>query len=410
MKQNILFIILSLVSVLINGQEYNYKADIESPAENGFYKILLSPEITSKLNPEFYDIRLYDTNNIEVPYILHKESRINEQELFVEYEIIETQHFRRRAYTRIVIHNPDKTEIDNIVLRIQNADVKKGLKLNASNNNRDWYVLKDNYHYNSIYNSQNTSEIRVLNFPLSDYEYYELLIDDYFDKPINITEAGYYNRVRENGKYTEIESITYTIKDTLKETTITIPVKSYIDKISFEIDAPKYYYRQAEIYVKRKSISKKKEIVYNDYFKYFKLISNSGNIFGIDNYKADTIYINIKNNDNAMLSIKDIRIYQLNKYITTELNSENSYQLKYSDKEALRPNYDLKYFTDSIPHNLETIITKAPEKISKSDETAQAGNLNFRSYWLWISIVLIALLLSYMSFKMIKDGGGSEEL
>ena len=93
----------------------------------------------------------------------------------------------------------------------------------------------------------------------------------------------------------------------------------------------------------------------------------------------------------------------MNKYITAELDTQNMYCLKFSDKNTGKPNYDLKYFTDNIPDNLKVISTKLPEKISKTDELGGRGNFNIRNYWLWISIILIAVLLSYMSFTMIRE-------
>jgi hypothetical protein len=381
---------------------------VESINENGFYKIALTPEITSKLNNQFFDIRLFN-NNTEIPYILHKEPKVNEQELFVEYQITVIEHFKAEKYTRIIIHNPNKTPINNIVLRIKNADVRKRLKLNASYNNQDWYVLQDNYAYNSIYNIENTSEIRVLNFPLSDYEYYELLIDDFFDKPLNITQAGYYNRVKENGKYTQLENISFSIADTLKETLITIPAHGhYIDKITFEIADPKYYYREAELFTNKTNISKKKATHHKDVIERFKLISNSSNTINLDNIKADTLYIRIINNDNVALTLKNINLYQLNTYLIAELKPQISYHLNYSDKKASPPNYDLKYFTDSIPDDLKTISTLKPELISQTKETKEGGNFNIKNYWLWIVVFGVALLLAFMSLKMIQENKEEE--
>jgi len=402
--KNILTIILSLISITLFAQNFSYKADVEKVEKNGFNKILLSPEITSKLNSNFYDIRIYDTSKVEIPYLLYKEDIIKEQNLFVEYKIIEKKHNRRYGYTRIVIHNPKKNNINNIVLRIKNADVRKRLKLNASNDNRNWYVLKDNYYYNSINSYENTSEIRVLNFPLSDYEYYELLIGDYYDKPINVLQAGFYNLIEENGKYSQLNNISYNVVDTLKETIIAIPINgNYIDKITFDIDTPKYYHRSAQLYIYNSKIYKKKKKAVKENIAHFNLVSNSGNVINLDNLQADTIYIKIKNNDDVPLKIKNIELHQLSKFLTAELSSENSYVIKFSDKKAKIANYDLKYFTNIIPKNLDVIKTNNIEKCVKAKKESKEDNLNVNNYWLWIIIIFVALLLGYMSYSMIKD-------
>ncbi|MBI9069574.1 MAG: hypothetical protein JEZ09_19920 [Salinivirgaceae bacterium] len=404
-----LFVIFAIISSASIGQDFLYKADVISPSESGFYKIQLTPEITSKLNNQFYDIRLYDENNTEIPYIFYSESKRMEQDLFVEYEIIKKEHQKRQKYTRIVIQNRQKTEINNMVLRIKNADVQKRLKLNASDDQKNWYVLKNDYYYNSITNSQNTSEIRVLNFPLSNYEYYELLIDDYYDKPINIIQAGYYNTISEYGKYSPLNDINYVINDTLKKTTITVNTQgNYIDKISFEIDAPRYYLRQANVFVERQENLKKRTNSYVEHLYNFSLISNSSNSFVFDNLNEELFKIKIENNDDVPLNIQNLHFYQLNKYISAELKEGKKYHLCFSNTKAVRPNYDLNYFTDSIPDQLETLSLSKPETIIKT-KAENKGNLNFKSYWLWISILFVAILLSYMSFKMIKDNHGKDE-
>ncbi len=402
--RKLIIIALSVISISLFGQNYNYQAKVQGVDKSDFVKIGLSPEITSKLNSDFSDIRIYDSNRVEVPYIFFKERRVSERELFVEYEIIEKEHNKKFAYTRIVIHNPKKTKINNIVLRIKNADVRKQLKLNASNDRENWYVLKDNYYYNSIDNSDNTSEIRVLNFPWSDYEYYELLIGDYYDKPINILQAGFYNLVKENGKYSQLKINPYAIVDTLKETIISIPIQgNYVDKISFDINQPKYFHREAELFVNEVTTYKKRKSIRIKTLAYFNLVSNSSNVFTIDNLHADTIFIRIKNNDNPSLEIQDIKLYQLKKYLIAELQAANSYDLYFSDAKANKPKYDLRYFTDSIQSKLKIVECRNPEVIQKSKAKSKDGNFNLNDYWLWIIIIGVALLLAYMSYGMIKD-------
>lgn len=408
--KNIFLLLLAFFVWSLNGQNFSYKANVDSVSESGYHRILLSPEITSKLNAQFFDIRLYDAKKVEVPYVFQQEQRVSEQDLFVEYKIIEKQHFQNRYYTRLVIHNLNKTKINNIVLRIKNADVRKRLKLNASYELRNWYVLKDNYYYNSIVNENNTSEIRVLNFPLSDYTYYELLIEDYFDNPINILQAGYYNRVVENGKYTPLKNITYASKEVQKETIIAIPTKgNYVDKISFEIDAPKYYLREAELYIFKEEKAKHKTILTQETIATFNLVSNSRNTLFLDNIKEDTLFIRIKNNDDAPLKINKINLLQLNKYLTAELTANQSYHLLFSDMKAQKPNYDLKYFVDSIACNLNVIGTSAPEQLSKTDTGKETSGFSLQKYWLWIVIVVVAALLFYMSVSLVKENKRKRE-
>ena len=264
-------------------------------------------------------------------------------------------------------------------------------------------MIKDNYAYNSIPGTQNTSEIRVLNFPMSNYEYYELLIDDYYDKPINIIRAGYYNRVKEKGKYTLLENTAYQTSQQKDETVIKIPLNGkYADRITFEIAAPRYYLRHARLYTKATTKYKKKVRTHEYTVKHVHLVSNSGNSFAIDNINADTLFVNIKNLDDAPLEIGKINLYQLNKYLLAELNG-GEYYLMYGNKKATKPNYDIKYFTDSIPRHVQTIGTKPAQYIAKPAHVTESNNFNMSTVWLWIIILSVAALLFYMSVKMIND-------
>ena len=402
--RKILIIGLTILSVSLFGQSFKYKSEVQKSSENAFVKIALTPNITSKLNTDFTDIRIYDSSKVEVPYIFYQEQRVSEKELFVEYAILTTVHDEKMGYTRIIIRNPSKSKINNIVLRIKNADVRKHLKLNGSYDHKNWYVLKDNYYYNSIHSNSSTSEIRVMNFPLSDYEYYELLIGDCFDRPINILKAGYYNLVKENGKYTELSIPDYQVFDTLKETLISIPIKNnYIDKIAFEIDTPKYYHRNVEVFVHSTIKHKRKTRIIEKQIKSFHLISNSSNVLDLSNIQADTLFIRIRNEDNPSLKIHNIKLYQLNKYLVADLSKDNSYNLLFSDSKAKRPHYDLVYFADSIQENLKVIGAGDIVKIENPKENEKNGNFNLNDYWLWIIIIGVALLLAYMSYGMIKD-------
>lgn len=408
MRQRILIILVVLSSFSVYSQNFEYRAEVNPVEEDGFYRILLSADVTSKLNSQFYDVRLYDSNEKEVPYILVKEKFVNETELFVEYDIIELEHVAELGYTRLVINNTNKNTIDNIVLKVNNADVRKTLKLNGSYDNENWFVLKDNYQYNSISSNGNSSEIRVLNFPISDYQYYEILIDDFYDRPINITNAGYYDHLREYGKFSEYASISWVRKDTLKETLIRIDTKgNYIDKIEFDIEEPKYFYREADLYVSHTNPRNKIKRDFSKTLAHFTLKSNSTNSFNLNNTKQDTLLLRVYNNDNEGLTINRIRFLQLNKYLSAELKENEKYHLKFSDKKAKKPNYDLKYFKDRIPQDADVIEVSFVVKIDNEKKSTLSNNLDFSSYWLWIGIVLIAGLLSYMSYKMVKEKSGS---
>ncbi len=402
MRNILITLIILLVGSQVTANNFKYKAEIEPVDTSDFYKIKLSPEIIAQLKRDWSDIRLYN-NETELPYILNTEQHITEQELFVEYPIISKQHYKQQRYTRIIIHNPQKTSINNIVVKINNADVRKKLKLNGSYNKAEWYVIKDGYNYNSIPSVKGESEIRVLNFPDSNYEYYELLIDDYYDRPINITGAGYYNRVKESGKYTQLRNIPYHTIEKEGETIMSIPLNNnHIDKIAFDIIAPEYYLRNARLYYKTTADYKKKKRTYEHTIKTIQLISNSEKSYMLNNFTADTLYIAIANLDDAPLRINAIKLFQLNKYMLAKIEPGH-YHLAFGNAKATKPKYDLKHFADRIPQSVKTIYTKPVQYIAKSTQDEGSNNKELSRIWLWVVIIAVAGLLFYMSVKILND-------
>jgi len=171
--QNILLksiIVYFVIFLFLSGfsQDFKWESKTVKVTKTGFNEILLSPEITGKLKTDYGDIRLFDSTGNNIPYILYSEKPILFKQMFKEYEISNKEH--RYNYTRLVIHNPQKNVITNFSLVIKNADVRKWLTLNASDNQKDWFALKEHYYFQSFYNDDNTSEIRVFNFPKSNYE------------------------------------------------------------------------------------------------------------------------------------------------------------------------------------------------------------------------------------------------
>jgi len=198
------FTIFSLLGA--KAQQFNWQASLAPVSSDGYYKILLSPEIVSKLNDNLGDIRLYSIDNKEIPYVNEVEVPFETKDYFVEYKIIEKKELTSWPYyTRLVIHNPKKTEISNIQLVIRNTDVSKSLKLSGSDDNKNWYSIKDSYRFHSMYSDETTSVIKIIDFPVSNYEYYEILIDDWKNNPINIVKAGYFNTSIEKGKYSLLD-------------------------------------------------------------------------------------------------------------------------------------------------------------------------------------------------------------
>ncbi|RLD68222.1 MAG: hypothetical protein DRI95_03555 [Bacteroidetes bacterium] len=407
-KSKLLFFSIIFLSVSTFAQDWHWEVELNDITNDGFFKINISPEIVSASENNTGDIRIYDALGNEIPFILEKEQSVNLKEFFVKYKII-TNEIQRKwpYYSRIVIHNPKKNEISNLQLIIRNADVSKTLKLSGSDDAVQWYVVKDKYRFRSIYNDEATAVIQILNFPNSNYEYYEILIDDWRNNPIKIEKAGYFDSAREEGKYAKIINPTIEQKELKEEKQslvyVQFPTKQLVNKIHLKIDGSEFYHRDAEILVKDSTIYKKKKPEY--FFRSlhsFIISSNSLNNIYFTGFDTKEFFIRVNNYDDKPIKISAVNSWQLKHYLISKLRKAKNYYVRTGNVEISEPEYDLKYFKNEIPEKLSFISTKKIADISKKEQLKPKG-LQVSKIVIWLVIGGIALLLIYFISKMMKD-------
>jgi len=397
----IYIIIFVLISNIVVSQNFNYESKLTQSTENSFYKIVLNPNLVSKLKSDCSDLRIYESENIEVPYILKVEVPFSNNVLFKEYEIISKTYDEHKGITRIVVKNSKKLKINNFCITLKNAEVYKYLTLNGSDNNKDWYIIKNDYYFTSIRNSDETSEVRILDFPLSDYEYFEISIYDCFNAPLNVLNVGYYDLETEKGQYLNTENPVISQKDSseVKESYIKLHFSEnqYIDKINIKISSKNYFYRNARLYKVGLSAKNTETL---DLIKNIDLCSCSYNTFYLNNESANDFLLIIQNNDNQPIKIDSIHCYQLIHSLLTPLEKDKSYVLKFGDKSLKMPVYDLKYFQDSITKNIPVITSGDITKFEKAEKEVI---FYMKPVFLWITIGIVMIILGFMSFKMLRE-------
>ena len=393
-----------ITSYSVCAQEFKGQAQIDSVNETGFHNILLTPEINSHLNAHFSDIRLYDDKNGEVPYLQRSESPTIDVHLFKEYTIISKEMIKGNS-TRVILSNPEKTKINNISLVIKNADVQKKVRLSGSDDQENWYVVKDKSMFYSVISNSETAEIKLLDFPLSNYLFYKIEINDSSSAPLNILKAGFYDTYSESGKYTEVKGLHMYQSDSAKKTIVKFLFDSpqYMDKLDLEIDGPIYYLRRASICeLKRDSVKKREVHSYFQTIEEAELASNHPNSIRFSNYKAKEFYLVIENEDNRPLHIRAANVVQLNHYLTAYLEKGKHYVLKFGDPKMGSSSYDINYFNDSIPKKVPLLLP-GQVTIKQQEEAKPQASLFSNKTVLWVVIGLVIGMLGILSLKMIKE-------
>lgn len=400
-------IIVSILAIVFVGtasaQTFKGEATLPQAEKDGFYRIAIPVSLGAHVNSDFTNLRIYDQQNKEVPYLFQQESPNYYSEVFKEYEIIEKKQ-QKNCCTTLTLRNPNDQPINNISLSIRNAEVTKHATLLGSDDKVNWFALKQHFILTTLSNQTKTSEIRIVDFPLSNYTYYQLQLEDSTSAPLNILNAGYYEVNSEEGKFTEVSG--FQISKSKKGKTSLIKIKFdttlVVDKLVMTMTGTHHFLRSASLSIKKERLTRKgrKEIYYS-WLQNFELSSKQSSVLEFIPIHADELLIEVDNEDNPPLDVSSIKAYQLNRYLTAWLKKGETYKVKIGDTSMQEPVYDIGHFRDSIPNQPPVLVIG---KVSILDEVRTETPTFFTNrFFIWIAIAIVIAILGFMTLKMVRE-------
>ncbi len=401
------YLLFLIIFTTISGfsQNYAWKAKVESIENAGYYKIFLNPDITSHLHHAFPDIRLYDNKNNEIQFILEQKKTYFDKGKRTELKIIKNKYRKYKHFTEVIIENTANIEISNLIFRVVNTNNPVFIKISGSNDNNKWYIIKNNYPTVPDISNADTTEIKVMNLPRSNFKYFKILFNDYNEQHIDVANVYYHDLADIRAEYTQLPKPSVTQKDTLDKSIVTIEFKDtqFIDMLTFGIQGPEFYLRKVQM-VKDDTVSYNTpgEEFYDQMKKDFWFGSLKSNRINLADYKAKKIVMIIDNKDNQPLKVYKVNAYQLKNYMIAYLLPDTKYHLLFGSKTANFPNYDLPYFKDTIPDVLpETYIYNINRNENATNEIKTIWN--FPVKYLWLSIGTSALILILISIILLRQ-------
>ena len=387
------------------GQDFNVESKIETVLEKGYYKIRLSPDMLGAAKANCSDVRIFNNENVEQPYFVQKAASSSKKSSFKTYAILDKM-FEEDTVSHLIFHNVEKKEIHNVRLVVTNTDVQKRARLSGSNDQGKWFIIKDDFLLHSMKSSEKTTELKILNFPLSNYEFLKLEFNDKEGLPINILEVGYYDTEEMRGLSSEFDGEIIEQKDSNKTSYLKVNFSStkYFERLKFEVSGAEFYARSGRVKVKKQRLnSKKKSVTTFETIAHFEINSNSDNEIFLGPTQLSECYIEIDNKDNKPLTVNSLTASYFDKYLISELDPNQSYSIKVGDKDLQSPDYDLKKFKDKITINPTVITHQEISTINEIEVVDQRDSIFESPYFIWSVIAVVGLFLGFISFKMIKE-------
>ncbi|MBA4058120.1 MAG: hypothetical protein C0490_25610, partial [Marivirga sp.] len=315
--------------------------------------------------------------------------------------------------TSLMLHNANQNQLNSISLIIKNADVTKEATLLGSDDKEHWYALKQHFTLYPIVNVNGTSELKIVDFPLSNYVYYSLRINDSTSAPINILKAGYFQAQKTNGEYTEVPIKRINSSDSA------VQKKSYlhfqfdtlrmVDKLELSMKGQPYFLRKAKLFLKRERTLKKggSEKFY-DFLQEIELNSKHQTMIELGRMKVQALLVVVENEDNPPLEIASAKAYLVNRYLTAWMEARKHYVIRIGTDQFAKPVYDLSFFKDRIPDDPERLAV-GEITLFKNKVTEPGFTFFTTKTFVWAAIVFVIVILGYMSVRLLKEAGSAED-
>ena len=404
MKISKIFLLILLANQVF-GQSFTTSAKISGIKNDGLHSVLLRPEIRSFSKADLSDLRIFDKENHEVPYLVLNEKSNKPADNFEAFPMVLKEIIPSKK-TTIIIENIGNKNLEEITLNLANSSLTKSCNISGSDDQKTWFGLLDKFQLRDLENTEKTNTFLKIKLPLSSYHFLKFELNDLKTAPINILQIGNFKHLLLNSIWQNLRPDSVKITNDLQQKKTQIKVffaqKQVIDKVFFEISKPNFYQRNASILVNRKIVRKKKAENLVETLVNFTLNSSQKNAFDLPEIFEKEFIIEIDNEDNLALEILAVKLQQLSAYLVADLKINENYTLKTGNEELKMPNYDLAFFKNNISKQLpEAAIleVKTIATISEKKEISFWQN----PWFMWLCITIGGSIIFYFSSDLLKD-------
>lgn len=403
-----LFTLLMCGAVALQAQTNTYRYQRELKGVNATWHSLAIPnEVFKSAQSDLVDLRIYGVkgkDTVEVPYILEQSAnQITDRE--TPFDII-NQSTNANGYF-YTFQASAAASINQIKLSFKQKNFDWRVKLEGSNDNKEWFTVLNNYRILAIKNSNTDYQFTQLDFPTAKYSYFRLAIKANEQPQLNAAKILKIDTL--NGVYKDIAYKSYQLSNDAKKKQSIIEVAlanpNPLAYLKINTQSNFDFYRAFKIEYATDGFKTDKGIQYN-YAPLFDgtISSLETPEFNFTSTLVDRLRITIENNDNQPLRLNSIAlkgpVYELvGRFDDATLN----YALYYGNKEVNAPVYELKNFENKIPMEIAP-LSVGTEQINPAFKLEKVTAPLFENkLWLWGLIGIIIALLGFFSYKMLRN-------
>jgi hypothetical protein len=412
---------------------FRYTAQIQGPIRKTvLYHVSLNSEIMQKCSRTCSDLRIFDSDNKEIPYVIIDHGQPDESVEIYPFEIMD--YHDSAGFATVTMKLPEKHEsIGEINVNTRSRDFKKTIVVYGSHDLKKWVLLAED----TIFDFSSQVDLRKthIKFTGANYRYYKLKLLDIK----NVVKKNESIRLRYNGldfsidgyekgtlRIESIQGKTFPANEKVifdgvvltdlsssvddeHNTVIFFQTNLPFEKISFEL-SNLYYFRTAALYYSDSGKKDSYKPMTQGPIYQFPLSSAAIETRNyLENKQAEHNFYKmvIENKNSPPLEIKSIHLQWIRKTLYfIGLNDLPGYLLCIGNPNVEKPDYDLLKFINQsnwYKHAYEHLEISAIQQNTKfTPGIAKDKRARIEKTVLTLTVIFLVFIIGYWLYTLIK--------
>lgn len=357
------------------------QARIDSVPSDGFYRILVSPELARHTRTDLGDIRIRDEQEQPVPYRLERRLGYSTYS-WLELPIVAVE--QDSAHTRIVfaMKQPSSSGFE---LFFANTTAQRRAALSGSNDRRQWYSLDDSLLLAPVRRDAGTAHAHIA-YPPSKYRYIRLELYNGKSAPLEPLNAGIFMGEPRPQVWNMPDSLSFADSSSGGRSFIRInnEAGNLMERLLLEVQRPKFFSRNVTLLDEQGRLWTTG------------VVTNQQRELEFPPTRARTMTLIVENSENPRLELVRISAQQRAYELIAYLEAGRHYRISAGDSSATAPAYDLSGFSDSATGRAQPVGFGNLEQLVEQKQSDQRP-------WIWIALIAGAGMLAWFAFSLLRD-------
>lgn len=384
--RNALFFPALLATLSLSAQQ-RFQAGLPPVGATGFYRVVITPEVTAHSAPDLRDLRLLQKRGGEVPY-LHSADADAFSQNFRSFQIAKKGK-TPAGNTEIVLHSGEGQALESFTLLIRNTDAQRAASVSGSNDGQNFFSLRDSALL-TVEAQRGDTGLLSISLPRTAYAFLRLEIFERGLLPLEILGAGIFETGQTVARFVPVPGPDITRKDSGDHKTyfrLRFAKPYRIDRLRVSASAGvPLFKRTATLFADGTPVA------------YFTLDHTGSALAWAQTHTAE-LWVVVDNEDNPPLANLTVGAEQQGAALICFLEKGERYALQFGDSALVAALYDLRHFRDSIQSRALPPLQPGPVEALKASQIVAAKKeplIGERTMWLLIVLVLGGLLLATM--------------